>query len=207
MQFSTLYIYIIMGLLLLFPSKTGATDISALQAGKTDTVRYRLNIRGTVFDNELLEPMHGAAVKLFNSKDSLVGGQSTDKDGHYLLANIPYGTYTLKISFMGFKEQSFALKLPQKNGSFKVSDVLMRESSTLMAEAVVEGQMPEMTVVDDTVMYNADAFKLPECSLVEDLIKRLPGIVVDEDGKYKGFLSKSRVLNTYRQTLVDFSED
>ena len=31
--------------------------------------------------------------------------------------------------------------------------------------------------------------------------------VVDEDGKYKGFLSKSRVLNTYRQTLVDFSED
>ena len=31
--------------------------------------------------------------------------------------------------------------------------------------------------------------------------------VVDEDGKYKGFLSKSRILNTYRQTLVDFSED
>ena len=31
--------------------------------------------------------------------------------------------------------------------------------------------------------------------------------VVDEDGKYKGFLSKSRVLNSYRQTLVDFSED
>ena len=31
--------------------------------------------------------------------------------------------------------------------------------------------------------------------------------VVDEEGKYKGFLSKSRVLNTYRQTLVDFSED
>lgn len=184
MHFSTLYIYIIMCLLLLFPSKIGATDISALQAGKTDTVRYRLNIRGTVFDNELLEPMHGAAVKLFNSKDSLVGGQSTDKDGHYLLANIPYGTYTLKISFMGFKEQSFALKLPQKNGNFKVSDVLLRESSTLMREAVVEGQMPEMTVVDDTVMYNADAFKLPEGSLVEDLVKKLPGIVVDENGNY-----------------------
>jgi hypothetical protein len=74
--------------------------------------------------------------------------------------------------------------LPEKAGNFKVNDVLMREATTMMTEAVVEGQMPEMTVVDDTVMYNADAFKLPEGSVVEDLIKKLPGIEVDENGKY-----------------------
>lgn len=184
MHFSTLYIYILMGLLFLFPSEASAQTSVKSTSQKADTASYRLNIRGTVFENESLEPLQGASVKLYNAKDSLVGGQTTDKDGHYLLSNIPYAPYTLKISFMGFKEQSFSLKLPQKNGNFKVGDVLMRESATLMAEAVVEGQMPEMTVVDDTVMYNADAFKLPEGSLVEDLIKRLPGIVVDEDGKY-----------------------
>lgn len=159
-----------------------------------------LNIRGTVFENQSLQPMEGAAVKLLGERDSMIAGVTTKQNGQFLLPGIPAATYTLQVSFMGFKTQKFKLTLPQKSGNFKVADVMMREDATVMAEAVVEGKLPEMTVVDDTVAYNADAFKLPEGSMVEDLIKKLPGIVQDENG---GFTFNGKSIS---QILVDGKE-
>ena len=164
-----------------------------------------LNIRGTVFENESLHPLEGAAVKLLGERDSLVAGATTKQNGQFLIPlSIPSSgetpSYTLQVSFMGFKQQQFKLTLPRRSGNFKVADVMMREDATVMAEAVVEGKLPEMTVIDDTVAYNADAFKLPEGSMVEDLIKKLPGIVQDESGNYT-FNGK-----TIRQILVDGKE-
>lgn len=166
------------------PPKPAVAKRSAQRGAEPDSTNFRLNIRGTVYENQTLQPMEGAAVKLYNGSDSMLVGNITQKNGQYLLPGVPSGRYTMKVSFMGYKEQSFALTLPRKTGNFKVNDVLLRENTTLMAEAVVEGVMPEMTVVDDTVVYNADAFKLPEGSLVEDLVKKLPGIEVDESGNY-----------------------
>ena len=121
-----------------------------------------LNIRGTVYENQTLQPMEGAGVKLLNERDSMVAGAVTKRGGQFLLPGIPAQEYTLQVSFMGYKTQKFRLTLPQKSGNYKVADVMMREDATLMAEAVVEGKLPEMTVVDDTVVYNADAFMLPD---------------------------------------------
>lgn len=157
------------------PSSTAKTQANGVA---------HLNIRGTVFENESLHPMQGASVKLFDAKGTLISGNVTMKNGQFLLPGIPTGSYTLKISFMGFKEQSFSITLPNKSGNYKINDVMMREEATMMKEAVVEGQMPEMTVVEDTVMYNADAFKLPDGALVEELIKKLPGIVLEDNGSY-----------------------
>ncbi|MCD7721147.1 MAG: carboxypeptidase-like regulatory domain-containing protein, partial [Prevotellaceae bacterium] len=144
----------------------------------------RLNIRGTVYDNQTLDPLEGAQVRLTNDEGKLISGNVTQKNGQFLLPGIPSGDYTLSVTFMGYKEQQFVVKLPKKSGNFKVSDVMMKEDTQLMAEATVTGKLPEMVVVDDTVMYNADAFKLPDGALVEELIKKLPGIVVDDEGNY-----------------------
>lgn len=161
---------------------------------------FLLNIRGTVFENEKLQPMEGATVKLYNERDSMITGTTTKQNGQFLLPGVPSAVYSLQVSFMGFKTQKFKLTLPQKSGNFKVADIMMREDATVMAETVVEGKLPEMTVVDDTVAYNADAFKLPEGSMVEDLIKKLPGIVQDENG---GFTFNGKTIS---QILVDGKE-
>ena len=145
---------------------------------------YLLNIRGTVFENETLRPLEGATVKLLGERDSMIAGVFTKQNGQFLLPSIPAANYTLQVTFMGFKQQRFSLSLPKRSGNFKVADVMMREDTKMLAETVVEGKLPEMTVVDDTVAYNADAFKLPDGSMVEDLIKKLPGIVQDENGNY-----------------------
>ncbi len=144
----------------------------------------KLNIRGTVYDNQSLDPLEGAQVRLTNAEGKLISGNVTQKNGQFLLPGIPADSYTLSVTFMGYKEQTFTLVLPKKSGNYKVADVMMREDTQLMAEATVTGKLPEMVVVDDTVMYNADAFKLPDGALVEELIKKLPGIVIDDDGNY-----------------------
>ena len=159
-----------------------------------------LNVRGTVFDSQQLQTLPGAQVKLAKPDGTLVAGAVTNDKGQYLLKDIPTGTYRLNVSFIGYKAQNFTITLPKKSGNFKVSDVLLKENATMMQETVVEGKMAEMTVVDDTVMYNADAFKLPDGAVVEDLIKKLPGITIDDDGNY---VFNGKVVN---QFLVDGKE-
>ncbi|MBQ9286430.1 MAG: TonB-dependent receptor [Bacteroidaceae bacterium] len=158
------------------------------------------NVRGTVYESSTLKALPGASVVVNDSTGKMVAGRQTQTNGQFMIPGVPVGRYTLKVSFMGFKTQSFALNLSGKGGNKKVNDILMKEDATLMAEAVVEGKMPEMTIVDDTVMYNAAAFSLPPGAMVEELIKKLPGILIDDSGKitHNG--------KEVRQILVDGKE-
>lgn len=158
------------------------------------------NVRGTVYESSTLKGLPGASVTVNDSTGKMVAGRQTMANGQFMIPGVPVGRYTLKVSFMGFKQQSFALTLAGKGGNKKVNDILMKEDATMMKETVVEGKLPEMTIVDDTVMYNASAFSLPPGSMVEELIKKLPGIVVDESGKitHNG--------KEVRQILVDGKE-
>lgn len=143
---------------------------------------YRLNVRGNVYEGQTLHPMEGATVRLFGRDGKLVTGNVTAANGQFVLSDVPAGAYTVRVTYMGCKEQVFALTLPKRNGNYRVADVLMRENARLLGEAVVEGRLPEMTVVDDTVNYNADAFKVEDGAMVEELVKKLPGVEVDTDG-------------------------
>lgn len=158
------------------------------------------NVRGTVYDSQTLDRLPGASVQLNDSTGKMVAGRQTQQNGQFLLPGVTAGRYTLKVSFIGYKPQSFSLDLKGRGGNKKVQDILLREEATLMQEAVVTGQMPEMTVVEDTTVYNAAAFSLPAGSMVEDLLKKLPGIVIDENGKitHNG--------KEVRQILVDGKE-
>lgn len=165
------------------------------------TVRAQwYNVRGVVYESSTLKGLPGASVVVNDSTGKLVAGRQTTESGQFMIPGVPVGKYTLKVSYIGFKAQSFALNLTGKGGNKKVQDILLKEDATLMQEAVVEGKMPEMTVVDDTVVYNAAAFSLPPGSMVEELIKKLPGIVIDESGKitHNG--------KEVRQILVDGKE-
>lgn len=144
----------------------------------------RVNVRGVVYDRESLDPLEGATVQLLDTTGRMLTGALTQRNGQYLLPGVASGLYSLKVSFVGFQPQTFTLRLPVKGGNYKVNDVLLKEAVTLLNEAVVTAQAAEMTVVEDTVVYNATAFTVPEGSLVEELIKKLPGVVLDDNGNY-----------------------
>ena len=96
------------------------------------------NVRGTVYESSTLKGLPGASVTVNDSTGKMVAGRQTNTSGQFMIPGVPIGKYTLKVSYIGFKSQSFALSLTGRGGNKKVNDILLREDATMMKEAVVE---------------------------------------------------------------------
>ncbi|MGX8696755.1 MAG: carboxypeptidase-like regulatory domain-containing protein, partial [Prevotella sp.] len=142
----------------------------------------RLTVSGSVRDADLKEPVMQASVQLFRQKDStFVGGSITDLRGNFSVEAPANGIYRLKISSVGFQPIEREVTL-RRNQSQDLGLLLMVADAVLIKETVVTGRAAQVIVKKDTLVYNPDAFRTPEGSPIEELIKRMPGAEVDEDG-------------------------
>ena len=55
----------------------------------------------------------------------------------------------------------------------------------MLAEAVVTAEAPQVQVVEDTLVYNSSAYRTPEGAMLEELVKKLPGAEIDDEGNVK----------------------
>ena len=141
-----------------------------------------LTVSGSVEDVELKEPMVQATVQLFRQRDStFVGGTVTDLRGNFSVEAPANGIYRLKISSVGYQPIEREVTL-RRNQSQDVGRLLMASETVMLREAVVTGRAAQVIVKKDTLVYNPEAFRTPEGSPIEELIKRIPGAEVDDDG-------------------------
>jgi hypothetical protein len=153
------------------------TDMKA-QSGEDDG----LTVSGNVYDAELKEPMVQATVQLFRQRDStFVGGTVTDLRGNFSVEAPTNGIFKLRISSVGYQTIEREVTL-RRNQSQELGTLLMSSESVMLQEAVVTGRAAQVIVKKDTLVYNPDAYRTPEGSPIEELIKRIPGAEVDEDG-------------------------
>lgn len=137
-------------------------------------------ITGTVFDNEMKEPIEMASIRILNAKDSAyVTGTVTDEKGKFSVG-VRQGRYIAQISFIGYTDQYFKANAQK---SVSLGDIYMKEDAIMLGEAVVEAKAIEVQVKGDTIEYNADSYKAQQSDVVEDMIKRMPGAEIDENGK------------------------
>ena len=142
----------------------------------------RLSIRGQLLDADLKEPMVQATIQLFTASDStFAGGTVSNEKGNFYVEAPSAGTYRLRISTIGFQTLERELTL-RRNESLDLGELLMETESTMLQETVITGRAAQVIVRKDTIMYNPEAFRTPEGSAIEELIKRIPGAEVDEDG-------------------------
>lgn len=143
----------------------------------------KVNITGTVVEEGTNEPIELATVRLLNVKDSsMVGGVTTSNTGSFTLKNIKTGNYLLNVTFVGFNPLFKPVQVTEKTNPLKLGRLTLNEGIEL-AEAVVIGKAPEVIVRNDTMEYNADSYKVAEGSMLEDLLKKMPGVEVDSEGK------------------------
>ena len=146
-----------------------------------------VTLRGMVSDSDTGMAIDYATVQLLAMPDStLVSGVVTKKDGSFSLCLSKPGKYCVVASYIGynsFSKQIYYKSLPQCDvvlGNLKLSfDAIMLD------EAVVTAEAPPVKVDEDTVAYNASAYKVSEGAVLEELIEKLPGAEVDDDGKVK----------------------
>ena len=159
------------------------TTLTAVCAyAQPDSESRRLSIIGQLFDADLKEPMIQATIQLFVASDStFAGGTVSNEKGNFYIEAPRAGTYRLRISSVGYQTLERELTL-RRNEQLDMGDLLMETESTMLKETVITGRAAQVIVRKDTIMYNPEAFRTPEGSAIEELIKRIPGAEVDEDG-------------------------
>lgn len=144
----------------------------------------RFTLQGRAVDT-LAAPLASSTVMLLNPKDSsLVNFTRANETGAFSFKNLKNGTYILKISFVGFIPYNQVIK-PTGEAVTDLGALKMKPITKELFEVVVKTAKAPLTIKGDTIEYNASSFKVPPGSTVEDLLRKLPGVQVDQDGNIK----------------------
>ena len=155
--------------------------ISSLSA----VAQSKFNVSGTILEDETNEAVVAATVRILSLPDSsMVGGAATDANGTFNIKNVKRGKYAVKITYIGYQERVMPLDLTNKEEGKGVSIgyIHITPDSKLLKEAQVTANAAQVQVSGDSLVYNASAYRVAEGSALEELVKKLPGAKVDDDG-------------------------
>ena len=145
-----------------------------------------ITVAGRVIEDDTKEPAVQATVQLLSLPDSaFAAGIATTAQGYFTLPKVQAGKYVLKVSYIGFQPTVLPLQLSAQNPNKNVGTLALKTDAVMLAEAVVTAEAPQVTVSEDTLMYNSSAYRTPEGAMLEELVKKLPGAEIDDDGNVK----------------------
>ena len=157
-----------------------------------------ISVSGVVEDTINNKGVKNAVVALLDSKDSvLYKFTRTDVTGKYSFKNLKAGEYTVMTTHPFFAE--VVLKLNLKDAETVMPNIALTSKSKLLEEVIVKTGSP-IKIKGDTTVYTADSFKVRAGANVEELLRKLPGIQVDKDGKITAMGEQ------VRKVLVDGEE-
>ena len=142
------------------------------------------HVTGIVIESDSQEPVAQTTVRILKSDSSLVTGGLTDLDGKFRVKAPSAGKYIVQITCVGFKPFTKQVQLTAEK-EVSLGTVSLSPDAIMLKGATVTGHAAKVTLKADTFVYNAAAFRTPEGSVVEELVKRLPGAEVSDDGTIK----------------------
>jgi 5-hydroxyisourate hydrolase-like protein (transthyretin family) len=144
------------------------------------------SVKGIVFDTLLQQPVSSVTITLLEKKDSsLVTFAMSGKDGRFELKGIPNGDYRLMFSHINYHNNNSFFTISENNKAVDVGKVILNDKTIVLAGVTVTNEAPPVTMINDTIQYNANSFKVQPNANVEDLLKKLPGVKVEKDGSIK----------------------
>ncbi|MCR4958862.1 MAG: outer membrane beta-barrel protein [Prevotella sp.] len=141
-------------------------------------------VSGTVVDKATGEAVIGGSIKLMALPDStFVDGTTTGTQGEFSLKNVKKGAFALKISYVGYETKCISVDLTQqKKKAVNIGYITMAADAILLKGVEVSAHVAKVAVSGDSLVYNAAAYRVPEGSTLEALVKQLPGAKVDKEG-------------------------
>ncbi len=144
------------------------------------------SVKGLAFDTISKQPVAAATVTILERKDSsLVTFTMSGNDGRFQLSGLANGEYRLLISHVNYHNSNKYFTITDAAKNAELGNVVMNDLTKILEEVVLEAEAPPVTLVGDTIQYNAGSFKTPPNASVEQLLKKLPGVKVDKDGTIK----------------------
>ena len=159
------------------------------------------SLKGIAYDTLSGKTVADATITVLQQKDSsLFSFGMTDNAGYFFLDNIPVGEYRLLITHVGYHNSSKNFSITDAVKNIDLGRVVMNDRTKVLEEVLVTNEAPPVTLIGDTVQYNAASFKTQPNASVEQLLKKLPGVEVGKDGSVK---AQGQTVN---KVLVDGKE-
>jgi hypothetical protein len=142
------------------------------------------SIKGSTGDAGSNVKLPGATVMVLNQKDSIMRAFTwAGNVGQFAIDNLPKGKFLLLMTYPGYADYVEKFMLDSANTSHDFGYIDMVLKTKLLKDVIVKGQVDAIKIKGDTTEFNAKAYKTQPNASVEDLLKQLPGIQVDKDGK------------------------
>lgn len=151
----------------------------AFTLGAAGTKQLRYNINGRIIDKASGEPVEFATVALYNMDNSLVSGTSSDIDGQFTL-EAGRGNYRLCASLIGYVDASIEIEVVAS--SIDNIEIAIEEDAQMLSAATVTSKVPLLQMKMDKMVVNVSQSAFASSSDGMELIRKSPGVVVDNDG-------------------------
>ena len=143
-----------------------------------------ITVSGRVVESDSKEPAAQATIQLLSLPDSAyAAGIASSNKGWFTLPKVKAGKYLLKVSYIGFRTKFVPVQLFNNVTEKKMGTISLDPDAVMLSEAVITAEAPPVTVKADTTEYSAAAYPVPEGSMLEDLVKKIPGAEVSDEGK------------------------
>lgn len=179
--------------------------IAVLFACLTQFLLAQTRITGQILDSEDKKPVPFAQIAIFSTIDTaLISGTTTSTDGNFSIDQVRKGKYIFKAMFTGCTTVEKVIEVADYSKPLALGRIELKKCIELEGVEISEMLIPTI-IKGDTVEFNAEAFRAIEGSMLEELIKRMPGFEIDREGNIT-FQGKA-----VRHILVDgeefFSDD
>ena len=141
-------------------------------------------IKTTVLDSLTNEPVGFASVYVIPTKDTTITNFTlTDAKGEARLEEVPYGSYIFHVEMMGYKP--FVKERYFREREVDMGTIKLQVDEQFLQAATVTDVGNPIVVKQDTVEFNASSFRVGANAMLKDLLKRMPGMEITEDGKVR----------------------
>lgn len=146
-------------------------------------ISNRVRIYGKIVEAETLHPLASATINCLLAKDSIQKALVfSDKNGLFSIDSIQRDNYVLHISFLGYKPTIYPITIPLEKKTVDIGLIRVERATLTLTEIeIIETKSP-IRITKDTIEFNTSFFKTKANSVVEDLLKKIPGIQIDADG-------------------------
>ena len=141
-------------------------------------------ISGKITDRDTKDPVEQVTVQLLKTDSTYVSGAISNEQGLFHVNAPANGKYLLKITSVGYKPTVKRIQISEDK-NLAMGNVVIGAEAIMLKGAVVTAMAQKVTLKEDTFVYNSAAYRTPEGSVVEELVKRLPGAEVSDDGTIK----------------------
>ena len=141
-------------------------------------------IQGQVQNAQSKSIVEYASAVLLRADSSVVRGTTTDSVGAFSLVAPDKGRYILRVSYVGYNTAYTPIDITAASpDTIRLATIALQSTDNTLRTATVTGVAARVEQKEDTTMFNASAYRVPEGSSLEALVKQLPGVEVDDDGK------------------------